>query len=78
MANDGCPRQGWERWLAAGRAQRRVDLEFVIGYSDDIDKASSTMQQVIDADERILKDKPVQIVVAELADSSVNLRCASG
>jgi small conductance mechanosensitive channel len=54
--------------------QRRVDLEFGIGYGDDIDKARSTMQQVIDADERILKDKPVQIVVAELADSSVNFK----
>lgn len=54
--------------------QRRVDLEFGIGYGDDIDKARSTIQQVIDADERILKDKPVQIVVAELADSSVNFK----
>ena len=54
--------------------QRRVDLEFGIGYGDDIDKARSTIQQVIDADVRILKDKPVQIVVAELADSSVNFK----
>lgn len=54
--------------------QRRVDLEFGIGYGDDIDKARSTIQEVIDADDRILKDKPVQIVVAELADSSVNFK----
>jgi small conductance mechanosensitive channel len=54
--------------------ERRVDLEFGIGYGDDIDKARSTIQQVIDADERILKEKPIQIVVAELADSSVNFK----
>jgi len=54
--------------------ERRVDLEFGIGYGDDIDKARSTIQQVIDADTRILTEKPVQIVVAELADSSVNFK----
>jgi small conductance mechanosensitive channel len=55
-------------------AERRVDLVFGVGYGDDIDKARSTIQQVIDADERILKEKPIQIVVAELADSSVNFK----
>lgn len=55
-------------------AERRVDLVFGIGYGDDIDKARNTIQQVIDTDERILKEKPIQIVVAELADSSVNFK----
>lgn len=55
-------------------AERRVDLVFGVGYGDDIDKARNTIQQVIDADERILKEKPIQIVVAELADSSVNFK----
>jgi small conductance mechanosensitive channel len=54
--------------------ERRVDLVFGIGYGDDIDKARSTIQQVVDADERIMKEKPIQIVVAELADSSVNFK----
>ncbi|MEX1132284.1 MAG: mechanosensitive ion channel domain-containing protein [Flavobacteriales bacterium] len=54
--------------------ERRVDLVFGIGYGDDIDKARSTIQQVIGTDERILADKDVQIVVAELADSSVNFK----
>lgn len=55
-------------------AERRVDLQFGIGYGDDIDTARNTINQVIDGDQRILTDKPVQIVVAELADSSVNFK----
>ncbi len=55
-------------------AERRVDLQFGIGYGDDIDKARSIMQELIAADERILTDKPAQVVVAELADSAVNFK----
>jgi small conductance mechanosensitive channel len=51
---------------------RRVDLVIGVSYDDDIDKVRSTIQSLVDADERILKDPPCQIVVAELADSSVN------
>jgi len=51
---------------------RRVDMVFGIGYSDDIDKAKSVIQSLLDADSRILKDPAPQIVVSELADSSVN------
>jgi len=51
---------------------RRVDMVFGIGYGDDIKKARDVMQDIIDSDERILKDPAPQIAVAELADSSVN------
>jgi small conductance mechanosensitive channel len=51
---------------------RRVDMVFGVGYSDDIDKAKSAIQAVLGADSRILKDPAPQIVVSELADSSVN------
>lgn len=51
---------------------RRVDLVFGIGYSDDIDKAKAVLNDIIQADERILKDPEVTIAVSELADSSVN------
>ncbi len=51
---------------------RRVDMVFGIGYSDDIDKAKSVIQSMIDSDSRVLKDPAPQIVVSELADSSVN------
>ena len=51
---------------------RRVDLVFGIGYGDDIDKAKAVLNEVVEADERILKDPAVTIAVVELADSSVN------
>ncbi len=53
-------------------ATRRVDMSFGIGYNDDIDSAKEALEEIIAADERILKDKARLIVVAELADSSVN------
>jgi small conductance mechanosensitive channel len=51
---------------------RRVDLVIGISYDDDIDKARDTIQELVDADERILKDPACVIAVSELADSSVN------
>jgi small conductance mechanosensitive channel len=51
---------------------RRVDMVFGIGYSDDIDKAKNVIQSVLNSDSRILKDPAPQVVVSELADSSVN------
>lgn len=51
---------------------RRVDMVFGIGYGDDIDKARSIMAEVLDSDERVLKDPAPAIAVSELADSSVN------
>ena len=51
---------------------RRVDMVFGIGYSDDIDKAKTVIQSLLDSDPRILKDPAPQIVVSALADSSVN------
>ncbi len=52
--------------------RRRVDLIFGISYNDNIDNAKSILQNVIDADSRILKDPAVFIALKELADSSVN------
>lgn len=51
---------------------RRVDFVFGIGYGDSIDQARATMQTILDADTRILKDPSTLIVVSALADSSVN------
>jgi small conductance mechanosensitive channel len=51
---------------------RRVDLVMGIGYEDDIDKARKVLEEVVAADERILKDPAPTIAVVELADSSVN------
>ncbi len=52
---------------------RRVDFTFGIGYADDIDKAKGIIEEVLTSDERVLADPAPQIVVAELADSSVNI-----
>lgn len=51
---------------------RRCDLTFGIGYSDDIDKARDVIKDLIEKDGRYLKDQGYEILVAELADSSVN------
>jgi small conductance mechanosensitive channel len=51
---------------------RRIDMVFGVGYGDDLDKARATMKEVIDADERVLKEPACVIAVNELADSSVN------
>jgi small conductance mechanosensitive channel len=56
----------------SARPTRRIDMVFGIGYDDDIRKAKEIMQDIIDADERILKDPAPLIAVGELADSSVN------
>ena len=52
---------------------RRVDLVMGIGYGDNIDKAMTVINGVIDGDTRALKDPARQVVVGELADSSVNI-----
>ena len=52
--------------------KRRVDLVVGVSYSDDLDKVRKELQDLVNADERILKDPAVTIAVSELADSSVN------
>lgn len=56
----------------SARETRRVDMVFGIGYDDDIKKAKEIIQNILDADERVLKDPAPLIAVGELADSSVN------
>ncbi|OUS27391.1 mechanosensitive ion channel protein MscS [Gammaproteobacteria bacterium 45_16_T64] len=51
---------------------RRIDMVFGIGYGDDLAKAKSILEDIMSADERVLKDPAITIAVGELADSSVN------
>ncbi len=51
---------------------RRIDLVAGIGYEDDIAKAKKVLNEIVQSDDRILKDPAPQIAVSELADSSVN------
>ena len=55
------------------KGSRRVDMTFGIGYEDDINKARSIILEIVSADERIFKDPAPEVLVSELADSSVNL-----
>ena len=54
------------------KGTRRVDMTFGIGYDDDIDKARSVILDIINGDERTLKDQAPVVAVSELADSTVN------
>lgn len=56
----------------AGYDTRRVDVAIGIAYDAPIQKAKEIMEGIIQKDERTLDDPPMQIAVAELADSSVN------
>ena len=56
----------------SGQGEIRVDMTYGIGYESDIDQARKIIQEVADNCPEILKDKPVDIFVSELADSSVN------
>ena len=57
----------------SAESTRRVNWDFAIGYSDDIDKAKQTLLDVVSADDRVLKDPEPFVAVASLGDSSVNL-----
>ncbi|MCF8038426.1 MAG: mechanosensitive ion channel [Desulfohalobiaceae bacterium] len=52
---------------------RRVTLTFGISYGDDVDKARSVIQAVIDQDDRILQDPMPAVLVSALSESSVDL-----
>lgn len=56
---------------------RRLDLAVGIGYGDDIDAAMAALAEELAKDERVLSDPAPQVMVKELAESSVNvnLRC---
>ncbi|MEA3289743.1 MAG: mechanosensitive ion channel [Campylobacterota bacterium] len=51
---------------------RRVDITFGIGYDDDLKKAKEILEDILNSDERVLKDPAPFVAVSELADSSVN------
>ncbi len=56
----------------SARDTRRVDMVFGISYDDDLLKAKALLKEIIEADERVLKEPAPVIALGELADSSVN------
>lgn len=57
----------------SAKSERRIDLVFGISYDDDIRKTKRVLQELLDKDERILKEPAPIIAVSELGNSSVNL-----
>lgn len=51
---------------------RRVDMVFGCGYDDDIRQVKKVLEEILDNDERVLKDPAYTVAVNELGDSSVN------
>ena len=51
---------------------RRVDMVVGVSYDDDLDKVRATIQELVNAEERILDEPACTIAVSALADSSVN------
>lgn len=58
----------------SGFATRRVDITFGIDYDDDMDQAVSIILNLVEADERILKDPAPFVKVVNLNDSSVDIQ----
>ncbi len=55
--------------------KRRVDMEFGIGYDDDINQTLSILEDIVSNHPKILKDPAPTIRVNTLMDSSVNIIC---
>ena len=55
-----------------GITERRIDLVFGIGYSDDIDKAQRILEDITRSHGLVLQEPAPVIKLHELADSSVN------
>lgn len=51
----------------------RYDMVFGIGYGDDIRRAKEIIQEILEAEERIVDDPAPSVLMGELGDSSVNL-----
>lgn len=56
----------------SAKTTRRIDLVISCGYDDDLKAVKQFLRDVLEADERILKDPEPVVAVNELGDSSVN------
>lgn len=59
----------------SAEAMRRVDLLVGVSYDADLPQVKSILEELVAAQEAVLKEPAHQIAVAELADNSVNLVC---
>jgi small conductance mechanosensitive channel len=54
-------------------ANRQLDLEFSIGYQDDLEKAKEVLLAIGNREEKRIQEIPVSVFVKDLADSAVIL-----
>ena len=52
---------------------RKLDLRIGVSYEANLAKTKEVLRQVVDAQELILKDEPIDIFVSELGESSVEM-----
>jgi len=52
---------------------RLLDLDFTIGYDDDIKKAKDVLRTVAESEDRRIKDQPVSVFVRDLGDNAVTI-----
>jgi small conductance mechanosensitive channel len=57
---------------ASGATERRVDMEFGIGYDDDLDRAQAILEEIVGAHPKVLQEPVPTIKLNALGDSSVN------
>ena len=60
---------------ATATEERRVDMVFGIGYTDNIDQAMEILSRIVSEHELVLDEPESVIKLNELADSSVNFIC---
>jgi small conductance mechanosensitive channel len=58
-----------------GVTERRIDMEFGIGYEDDIDQAQAILEEIVADHPKVLETPEPIIRMSALADSSVNFIC---
>lgn len=58
---------------ASTATQRRVDWSVSIAYGDDVEAARRTLLEILEADDRVLRDPAAVVRVASLAESAVSL-----
>lgn len=56
----------------SSRKTRRIDMTFLVSYGDDLRLAKDIILQIVNSDQRVLKDPAPQVAVGELAPSGVS------
>lgn len=56
----------------SARSTRRVDMVIGVSYNSDLHRVRTVLQELLDADERVLAEPAAVIVVGELGDSAIH------